>query len=173
MYYWTTREGNAVARELHSERHLRVLAIFARRPKAGAARVIYGKLNVELYRFAYQAQNFGIPTVAGFPAVNNIFELGGEFQTIWFPLDEPVRDEVHFQLDMSTPNQAPMRLGGGALKTLKLEDLGDAIEAASVLSWKDAMTAIRSTRQALRIAGGGRYFWGGNPYTPVYVVVPD
>lgn len=126
-----------------------------------------------MYRFAYQAQKFGIPTVAGFPAVSNIFELGREFRTIWFPLDEPVREEVYFQLDMSTPNQEPLRWGGGSLKTLELKDLGDAIEAASALSWRDAMAAIGSTRQAQRIAGGGRYFWGGSPYTPVYVVVPD
>lgn len=172
MYYWTTREGNAVARALHAGRYLRVLAIFARRPKVGRGQVIHGKLNSELYRFARQAHEFGIPTFAGYPAVRNIFELGRDFRTIWFPLDEPGCEDVHFQIDMSIPNQAPMCLECGPLNTLDLEDLGDAIEGASILSWKEAMTAIGSTRNAQRIGGAGEYFWGGSPYAPVYVVVP-
>jgi hypothetical protein len=86
MYYWASREGNTVAREVHDGRHVRTLALFARRPKSVTKRTISGKLNAELFEFADRAELHGVRTVGGFPVVRDLFELGEDFRTFWFPL---------------------------------------------------------------------------------------
>lgn len=52
-----------------------------------------------------------------------------------------------------------------------LRRAGDAVDAASVHTWKDAMNAIHSSRRFLRFDGIGFYGHGG-AYSPAYVLVP-
>lgn len=171
MYFWSTREGNSIARELHQDARLRVLAIFARRPKVGRGNDLYGKLNVDLFDFAHQARVHGVPTVAAFPAVKDIFGLGGRFHIHWLPLEGLVEEDIHFQVDVTAPERQPTRLGGPAMRTLTLDGVGDILEAAPILAWNDAMNAIQSSRRSLRFDGMAFYGRGGG-YTPAYVLVP-
>ncbi|MDO9504251.1 hypothetical protein [Hydrogenophaga sp.] len=170
MYYWASREGNSVAREVHDGRHVRMLALFARRPKSVTKRTMSGKLNAELFEFADRAERHGVPTVAGFPVVRDLFELGEDFQTFWFPLTRSPAQEVFFQVDLTRPNPTPMSQNGRPIRTVELCDLGDTVSSAAVLSWKAAMAAISDARTSPRM--GGAAFWGGSPYNPVYVLVP-
>lgn len=171
MYYWASREGNTVAREVHDGRRVRTLALFTRRPKSVTKGTISGKLNAELFEFADRAELHGVPTVAGFPVVRDLFELGEDFRTLWFPLARSQVQDVFFKVDLTSPHPAPISQSGHPIRTLELDDLGDAVSSASVLSWKAAMAAISGARVAPRMTGGGA-FWGGSPYNPVYVLVP-
>lgn len=172
MYYWASREGNAVAREVHDGRHVRVLALFARRPKSVTKRTMSGKLNAELFEFADRVELHGIPTFAGFPVVQDLFELGEGFRTFWFPLVRRQARDVFFEVDLARPDTQPVSQSGRRIRTVQLDDLGDAVSSATVLSWRAAMAAINDARVAPRRTGGGA-FWGGNPYNPVYVLVPE
>lgn len=171
MYYWSSREGNSMARELHEQARLRVLAIFARRPKSWRRDVLLGKLNLELFDFAHKASLHGVPTVAAFPVVRDIFELGGNFHIHWLPLEEPAKEGVEFEVDAASPENPPKRLGGRYMRTLTLQEVGDAVESAKVHTWKDAMHAIHSSRRFLRFDGSG-FYGNGGAYSPAYVLVP-
>ena len=171
MYYWASREGNSVARQVHEGRHVRILALFARRPKSVTERTMSGKLNAELFEFAYRAELHGVPTFAGFRVVRDLFELGEDFRTFWFPLTRSQARDVFFKVDLTTLDPAPISQSGRRIRTLELDDLGDAVSSARVLPWKAAMAAISDVRVTPRTMGGGA-FWGGSPYNPVYVLVP-
>lgn len=100
MYYWASREGNTVARDVHDGRHVRILALFARRPKSVTEWTMSGKLNAELFEFAERAELLGVRTVAGFPVVRDLFELGEDFRILWFPLTRSQVQDVFFKVDL-------------------------------------------------------------------------
>jgi len=54
IYYWATREGNALSGKLHSNIRVRLLSVFPRRPKIDSNQpdIIYGKLNNAILHFA-------------------------------------------------------------------------------------------------------------------------
>jgi hypothetical protein len=82
MYFWANREGNFAAQKIHAGRRMRVLVLFARRPKDWKGMVLFGKINAELFEFAENANQLGLPCFAGFPAVRSVLELGEAFRTL-------------------------------------------------------------------------------------------
>ncbi len=173
MYFWATREGNSVAQERHASHRFRVLVVFARRPKVLDDQNMLGKINQELFEFADRAFMHGLPSVAAFPAVSDLFELGRTFRTYWFPLAGLQHQDALFKIQVSRPDIGPELLDGCQLPSWELEDIGDAVVAASVLIWRDAMLAIRSVRQAHRVVPSVGFIGGGSSYMPVYVLIPD
>lgn len=171
MYYWASREGNTVAHDVHDGRHVRMLALFDRRLKSVTKQTMSGKLDAELFEFADLAELHGVPTVAGFPVVRDLFELGEDLRIFWFPLTRNQAQDVFFKVDLTRPDSAPISQCGRPIRTLGLDDLGDAVSSARVHSWKAAMAAINDARVTPRTTGGGA-FWGGSPYHPVYLLIP-
>jgi hypothetical protein len=173
MYFWATREGNSVAQELHANQRFRVLVVFARRPKVLADRQhMLGKINQELFEFADRAFVHGLPSIAAYPAVRDLFELGGAFQTYWIPLMGLPHQDALFKVNLLRPDIGPEPFDGCQLPFWQLEDLGDAVAAATVLIWRDAMRAIRDVRHAHRVIPGVGFLGGGGSYMPVYILVP-
>lgn len=173
MYFWASREGNAAAHEVHAGRQMRVLVLFARRPKGWKGEMLFGKINADLFEFAEKATQIGLPCFAGFPAVKSVLELGEEFRTYWFPLIGREQGDLNFQVDLSRPTLAPTTMGGDPLWTVELDDLGDAVQNAKSLPWSAVTAAIRSMRRAPRRTSYGQFFGGGNVYSPTYILVPD
>ncbi len=173
MYFWATREGNRVALERHASQRFRVLAVFARRPKVLNGQNMLGKINQELFAFADRAVAHGLPSVAAFPAVSNLFELGHTFQTYWFPLAGLPHQDVHFKVHLSSTDIRPGPLDACQLTSWEIEDVGDAVAAAPVLIWRDAMRAIREVRHTHRVIPSVGFIGGGGSYMPIYVLVPD
>lgn len=172
MYFWATREGNSVAEERHASQRFRMLVVFARRPKVFDSQHMLGKINRELFEFADRAHVHGLPTIAAFPAVSDLFELGRAFQTYWFPLAGLPHQDALFKVHLSRPDIGPEPLDGSHLPPWRLEDLGDAVADATVLTWRDAMRAIRDVRRA-RVVPGVGFLGGGGSYMPVYILVPE
>ena len=173
MYFWATREGSSVAQERHASRRFRVLVVFARRPKVLDGQNMLGKINRELFEFADRAVVHGLPSVAAFPAVSDLFQLGHNFQTYWFPLAGLPHQDTHFKIHLSRPDIGPVPLDGCQLASWGLDDVGDAVATASVLIWRDAMRAIRDVRHAHRVIPDIGFIGGGGRYMPVYVLIPD
>lgn len=173
MYFWATREGSRVAQERHASQRFRVLVVFARRPKVLDGSNMLGKINRELFEFADRAVAYGLPSVAAFPAVGDLFELGRNFQTYWFPLAGLQHQDTHFKVHLSRPDIGPELLDGCQLPSWELDDVGDALGAAPMLIWRDAMLAIRDVRLAHRVVPSVGFIGGGGNYMPVYVLVPD
>lgn len=172
MYFWATREGNGIAQELHASQRFRVLIVFARRPKVFDGKHMLGKINQELFEFPDRALLHGLPSIAAFPAVRDLFELGGTFQTYWFPLTELPHQDALFKVNLLAPDVGPEPLDGCQLPLWQLEDMGDAVAAATVLIWRDAMRAILDIRHAHRFMPGIGFLGGCVSYMPVYILIP-
>ena len=91
MFFWRSREGNSCSAKRHADAIVRVLAVFARRPKESRREgELFGKLNGVLHEFAESAVPVGIPCFVGFPFAETLFDLGRS-PTFWFPIP-PDRD---------------------------------------------------------------------------------
>ncbi|WP_321793270.1 hypothetical protein [Burkholderia pyrrocinia] len=173
IFYWKTREGNRVSSEIHKNRKVRVLAMFARRPKlVDESRWLAGNVNVELMQFAHAAQAVGIPTIAGFPAVNSMFALYSNPRIFWFYLEASREDGFGFFVDISVTQPRPIDEDGTPLETLSAERIFEIVERRSdVLSWDEAMTHISELRlQHYRPDFLG--FGWQQGYKPVYFLMP-
>lgn len=173
MYFWATREGNSVAQERHAKQQFRVLVVFARRPKVLEGQNMLGKINRELFEFADRANVYGLPSVAAFPAVSDLFELGRAFKTYWFPLAGMPHQDALFNVHLSNPDIGLKFLNGCQLPSWALEDVSNAVAEAPILMWREAMRVIREVRNARRVIPGVGFFGGGGSYMPVYVLIPD
>lgn len=170
MYFWATREGNRTAQERHVSQRFRVLVVFARRPKVLDEQHVLGKINKELFEFADRAVHHGLPTVAAFPGVGDIFELGRNFQTYWFPLAGFTHRDIHFKLHL--PTSDIFQGNECQLPSWTLEEVGEVVEKASLLIWRNAIQAIQKIRHVQRVTPSYGFFGGGSNYQPVYILIP-
>lgn len=173
MYFWASREGNSIAMNLHEGRRLRVVAVFARRPKLAAGNVIAVKLNAELSEFALVAASHGIPTFAGVPVVENLFDLGDAFSTLWLSMHDREPVDIHFTISSGSLGAVATDEHGRRMNTIGLDDISEAAKSATALDWRDVVKAIREARNVQRAFGGRGLFWGGGGYQPVYLLIPE
>lgn len=175
IFYWKTREGNKVSEALHEGRLIKVLAMFARRPKTTDRKEVRGgKINQEVAEFAAIARVAGIPVIAGFPAVEFTLDLYSDPTIFWLPLDASRDAELRFTVDLSKPRLALIEDGGQPMRTMSLSEVARDIEKnAKVFQWDEAMQCIAELRQS---HGGPEAYspfaWFGG-YKPVYFLMPQ
>lgn len=174
IFYWKTREGNRVSSDLHKGCAVRILAMFARRPKIiGVNNFVAGKINHELAQFARAARSVGIFTVAGFPAVMSILHLYDDPPIFWLPINSIGAGDIHFFTDLSHSHPEPVDIEGHHVRTMTLGQIQCAIEERSiVMPWDEAMQRIAELR--LECCRGSSFFWFGGigGYKPVYFLMP-
>lgn len=166
IYYWATREGSRLARESSPHAHLRVVSIFARRPKVehiGSGRIT-AKLNRELFEYSIAAKKVGIPTLAGIPLVASLEQLRQSCRCVWFRLHElPAADvEIAMNIDGQCVDSycRPGLTGPTELKALA----DDVVQAAAILEWRDALEVLRELRRVGRDQGFMTFLGGYKPF---------
>ena len=172
IFYWATREGSRIGRESAPHRCLKVIAIFARRPKVIVPNddVIVAKLNKELFAYSAEAAMTGIPTLAGIPLVASLDQMTINCRTVWFRMDGlPSYDiELPLTLDghLHQPCQNAHITGPDELKRFAAE----VVEQAAVLRWEDALEALRQLRH---FGFTSRFipFGGGSTYKPFHMLL--
>lgn len=173
MFFWRTREGNNRSGERHAGAVVRVIAVFARRPKeSGQEGVVFGKINAVLHDFAASAVPVGIPCFAGFPAAETLFDLG-QSPTFWFAISPDRNRDLAFDVRKKGAQSEPVGADGVPVATVSFEDIGDAVERiARPMAWADAVRTIREIRVEADYADFySRMRWGS--YKPVYLVIPE
>lgn len=171
MFFWKSREGNRTSLMIHEGRRVRVLAMFARRPKVGLnSDQVTGRIGRELWTFARHASKAGLMTIAALPVVGSIFELyEPDARVLWFPLDQR-ENEDPFTVDKCKP-VGPITLAGHAFKTSTIEELVRSVHAkCGVFQWNEAMELMADLRQAG--AGSPSFFGLIGGYKPVYFLIP-
>ncbi len=95
FYYWSSREGSRVGVAGGDGITLKVVAIFARRPKVldTGDEHIQVKFNHSLFRATYVGYHFSIPVLAAVPLVTSLFDLNNQARVLWCHL-HPVSEEV-------------------------------------------------------------------------------
>lgn len=173
IFYWKTREGNRVSSEIHQERSVQMLAMFARRPKVtGRRNWVAGRINSELVQYAHAARAVGISTIAGFPAVDSIHGLYRDPPVFWLPVGLSDESDLDFLTDISQRRPTLFGYDGHPVETLSINDVIEDVENnAAVLAWDDAMQHISQLR--LEHYRAGSYFrlsWFSG-YKPVYFLI--
>ncbi len=148
IYYWASREGSRLALESSPDTHIRVVSIFARRPKVERTVPdrITAKLNAQLFRYSVAAEAVGIPTLAGFPLVASLRELRQTCRCMWFRLHGASVMDVEILMDLEgqciEPRQIRELTGPTELEALA----DDVVQAAAILEWGNALEALRQLR---------------------------
>jgi hypothetical protein len=100
LYFLSTREGSRIAYECDKSQPIRVLNVFARRPKVSVPQQprIEVKFNSSLFDKAGLAAEVGIPTLAGVPLVSSIMEFNMDARCAWFSLSGVPDMDVYYNL---------------------------------------------------------------------------
>lgn len=170
IYYWSTREGSRVGRECAPNRHVRVVSIFARRPKVTVPgqSVIVAKLNQELFTYSEEATERGIPTLAGIPLVSSLDQLTASCPSVWFRLLDAPSNDMEIPLALNGERREgddPTHIEGPS----QLENLAaKAVSKATAYEWRDALDTLRELRRVGH-PNGFFHFLGG--YKPFHVLL--
>lgn len=171
LFYWFTREGSAAARLSAPDRDVRVVAVFARRPKLfGRDDAIEIKFNDELFEYASAAQEVGMPVVAGAPIASSVFDLTERCPVSWFAISPDHRGERLVTVDVAPPHRVEPRdrgVRGPLSDDTILEIVG---REAATKRWSEVADAFRRVRS---MSGLRRYVWWGAGYKPFIVIIWD
>jgi hypothetical protein len=173
IFYWRSREGNQLSSSVHRGHEIRVLAMFSRRPKATHRRkLIGGNINSELFEFSQAARAHGIVSIAGFPAVESIYNLYSNPSIYWLPLDSTRDSDFEFTVDLLEPIPKPIGSDGIELQTLSLPFIIEQVRDCSrLLAWDDAMEFISELRSKCFRKTPLSIFAGFGGYKPVYFLM--
>src|SRR5258708_36498321 len=96
MYFWATREGSAISRECNPSQMVKVVSVFARRPKVSvpAQPFVRMRINQSILQTATLSASLDIPTFAGIPLVSSILDFGLDADCAWFELRGDEADVV-------------------------------------------------------------------------------
>lgn len=173
IFYWKTREGNRESSEVHKGHFVKVIAMFARRPKlTGRKNWVSGKINFELFQFADAARSIGIPTIAGFPAVTSLYDLYSNPPIFWLSVEQSNAGDLEFTTNIAQSRPVLIDEEGRTITTLSIQEVIEEVkESAEVLSWNDAMSHISELRlEHYREDSHFRFGWFGG-YKPVYFLI--
>ena len=169
IYYWATREGNIVSRQLHSNMKLKILSVFPRRPKLDVidSDVLYGKINQSVMEFAKAAKSCGIPTIFCLPLVKSLLDISSDCRCLYLNVSKHGGGDIHFRaivesnrIDLDCEETASItRLDGAAIMTM--------VSEGRVLNWDDAILHLNQLRNV-----NDRYsrFWMSQ-YKPIYFLL--
>lgn len=171
LFFWLTREGSATGRCSAPDRNVRVVAVFARRPKlSGRGDAIEIKFNDELFEYAAAARDVGIPVFAGAPVATSVFDLTEQCALAWFSISTRHRGDRVVLVEVAPPHR------------LVADDLGvsaplsdDAIfdivgREAAIKRWGEVADSLRFIRG---MSGLRRHVRWGSGYKPFIAIICD
>ena len=158
FFFWSTREGNAVSRRQMQDTTVRVLTVFARRPKIRAAKagVITMKLNASIIEYAHESAEIGVPVIAAMPLASALTELHSRTRCIYIDLKaQPTGGDVFIHFGHAD----------GVVEELSGTQIAALVGAARRLAWTDVAELLSSLR-AVHLKHNYPYFAG---YRPVHL----
>lgn len=173
LYYWATREGSRVGRDSLIEVPVRVVAVFARRPKVfcpGDEKILV-KINDTLFAAAQAGGQVGIPVLAGVPLVNSLAHFSTGVPCSWFHIGNapPSGWDVEFWMPLSEAEACNhLELPQGVAGPLIGAQVGETVDSqCSELHWEEALDAMRHVKSA----GGYQHPIFGGGYRPFFLVM--
>ena len=173
LYFWKTREGSSISKRCDHNTPIRLLAMYARRPKIcdPDQDYILVKINDILFERAYYLKESGIPTIVGVPRVSSIMDLHIGCPCSWFNLcpDRNFKSDLEFMIDIKS-NKCDIKLPRSIQGPLKDEELLSLFNKGTFLpSWQDAIQILRGEWLDNRFYGNS-FYWPMGIYKPVYFI---
>ena len=174
LYFWKTREGSSISKRCDPNTPIRLLAMYARRPKIcdPDQDYILVKINDILFERACYLKENGIPTIIGVPRVSSIMDLHIGCPCSWFSLfsDRDSKSEIEFRIDIKS-NKCDVELPASIQGPLKDEELLSLFNKGTHLpSWQDAIQILGAKRSDYGFYGNSFYWRMGGMYKPVYFI---
>lgn len=169
IMYWKSREGSRSAEIPLLCKKVKILALFARRPKLTAENnVVVCRINEVLGNFADQAREFNICTIAGFPLARSLDELQLNLRDpLWFPIEPRIYSK---DIPLNLHNDFRQLRGFGDIELWTPDKIGQIIEETPGIPWEVAKECLNKLRETLM---DGNYFPFGNGYKPIYLLEID
>ncbi len=171
IYFWTTREGSLIARACQPPQNVKIIRVFARRPKINIPnqKSIEVKFNQSLFAHTEFVTSLGIPTFAGVPLASSILDLSSNTECAWFELTKP-EEGIIYELSLTAEIIQQSSISSaieGPLTELLLID--KIVGKAHLMEWYKALDNLKLLRS---LVGSG--FWFGNGgYRPFYILLFD
>ena len=145
VYFWATREGNNLSRELHRNMNVKIIAFFPRRPKLDNKNpeLIYGKINSLIFEFANFASSLYIPTIAGLPIADSLLDLSQNPSLCWFHISKSEPKDITFEINKHNKEIIFHNNENGAIKVLVESNFDSIIEKSKLYNWEDAIDNLR------------------------------
>lgn len=176
FYFWASREGNSVSLASIRDLPIRLISVYARRPKVinAGTREVSVKFNAELFDYASLAVPLGIPVFAGLPLASSIIDMTPDVPCVWFDLNpcpngtsdiEAVISVDHLPGDLI--EIAPCVIGPLDADTL----ISTIVDKSRRMIWGEAINTLRIIRRESGL-GHGYFRWFGG-YKPFYLLLCD
>ncbi len=145
VYYWATREGNNLSRDLHRNMNVKIIAFFPRRPKLDnkSPKLIYGKINSLIFEFANFASSLNIPTIAGLPIADSLLDLSQNPSIFWFHISKTEPKDITFEINKHNKKLNFHNNEKVAVKILVESDFDGIIEKSKLCNWEEAINNLR------------------------------
>lgn len=156
---------------------IRLLSIFARRPKITPSRDtrVIAKINTDLFRMAHIAQSLGIPIFAGVPVVTSIADLTLDAPCHWFQLMPEVQDVADTEITMDPDGSLHDAVLSDSLTgPLSADDLVSIVHRATQpMTWDDGIENLRTIRSISNTTPGHTRFPFFSGYKPFHLMLMD
>lgn len=171
VYFWNSREGASMAMQSMANKSVRIVPVYARRPKIKAPGQdhVLMKINYHIFEAAAIADRFGFPMFAGLPLITDFAGLSPDAKCAWFRIHEPSNiDFMDYELVVTIKDfgNTTSHQSENVLRITE-ESLSEHIRrAAKTWSWEDAIKIIYLIK---RKGMGDRLF--GNGYQPFFIIL--
>lgn len=171
LFYWRSREGNKMSQQSFQDQSIKVLILYARRPKVeyiGSGQIEI-KLNELLFRRTELYATAGMPVIAGCPIADKLENLQMGVPCIWLKLT-PGGYEETITVNVSRPV-----IQSQQVNTISRDDILNMIAAAKNFSWPEALKVIDSVRRENIMSNHRSFRYGvyGDVYKPVYFLIHE
>ena len=168
LYFLITREGSLISRACAPSYPVRILNVFARRPKVGApySPWIEVKFNSILFTVAELSARYGMATMAGVPLVSSLMDLSLDSQCAWFALSGAPYLEVYYDLLLDGTIDSQSHQSAAVKGPLSEDELIEiSVNQCREIRWSDAIDSLR----ILRHIPGGVFGGGYHPFSLLLV----
>jgi hypothetical protein len=152
IYFLSTREGGPISGECNPSQTLRIISVFARRPKVNVPNqpFIEVKFNEFLFETADLAAPIGIPTFAGVPLASSMMNLSLDNNCAWFELTGSSADVI---FDISLAGELLRQSSDSSAidgPITESELVVRVLNKSRSMSWDEAREHMRTIRRGAR-----------------------
>lgn len=168
LYYWVSREGAAMSRHSFAGKEIKLLVLYARRPKIEfpGCGYIEIKLNQILFDRCSFFEKHGIPVIAGVPLADKLEDIQLGVDCIWLRI-QPNGSETILKVNLDGKHTF-----SSDFNALSIVDLEAMIENSKTMTWNEGLEKINEMRRSTM--PDGRYYhqyMSGDLYKPVYLLI--
>ena len=142
LYFLSTREGSSISRACHPLQPVKIISVFARRPKITTPNQfsVEVKFNLSLFETAQRLMPLGIPTFAGVPLASSIFDLSLETDCAWFEIAGNNNDDIVCEVSLDNKILSTSNNSTAIEETLQENELiARVLEKCRYVEWNEAI----------------------------------